>query len=429
MLASISSVSKKTAGKQKIHLLLIVGTLVIVLAVLAVFNFSGRTNIDTNYQNLPTATLNQVVPSEETLSVPMNLPPVLWLQASGTSSGNSAWAPAVISPFDTLWTISTGREIFAWPAITGSKIFIAGNDETLRGIDRFTGTQLWSRTVTCGISGGIAADSSNVYFSGQDGYMYAQNAETGALEWKTGIGYHIFTDACIFADSLVLTGNSMGSLAALNKITGELVWDDTMEGLLLGPATCDSIAVFTSESGAAAAWDVSGNSLWHRSFTTQPSAPSISGNCVYLGFSSGKILALSLITGETIWETALENVNGRTVVSRPSIVNDSLLLAGTCDSRVFCLEINNGNLLWETQMENWVSQTPVSCDTIVYASCDDKQIHLLSLNTGLPLDSIETEAFSGTPPIVYQGILYAGNSKGEFIAVSTEEPTDLSEEE
>ena len=80
-------------------------------------------------------------------------------------------------------------------------------------------------------------------------------------------------------------------------------------------------------------------------------------------------------------------------------------------------------------MENWVSQTPVSCDTIVYASCDDKQIHLLSLNTGLPLDSIETEAFSGTPPIVYQGILYAGNSKGEFIAVSTEELTDLSEEE
>ncbi len=53
----------------------------------------------------------------------------------------------------------------------------------------------------------------------------------------------------------------MGSIAALSRNTGALVWSDTMDGLLLGPAVSESIAVFSSEAGAVGAWDMQGNSL------------------------------------------------------------------------------------------------------------------------------------------------------------------------
>lgn len=416
-----------TAGKRsKLNILLITGTLIVVLTVIFLLN---RGDVESGmFQQEPVEEANQVVPVEQSESIPAELPPELWLQASGSSSGNAAWAPAIVAPFDTLWSISTGRELFSPPAFSEDMIFIAGNDKVLRGINKFSGSQVWSRTVTCGLSGGVAADSTTVYFSGQDGYMYALNMETGSERWKTGLGYHIFTDACIFCDSIVLAGNSMGSIAALSRSTGALVWSDTMDGLLLGPAVSESIAVFSSEAGAVGAWDMQGNSLWSRGFTSQPSAPSIKSGVVFIGFSTGKILALSLLTGETLWETALENVRGRAVVSRPALTGDSKLVAGTCDGRVFCLESSSGELLWETEFENWITVTPAVCDTIVYASCDDNRIHLLSLNTGLIIDEIETGSYSGTPPVLMGGVLYTGNSAGDFSAIAGSLPENSAEE-
>ncbi|MCD6587949.1 MAG: PQQ-binding-like beta-propeller repeat protein [Candidatus Fermentibacteraceae bacterium] len=411
----VSTIAGNSSKQRRRNVVLIAGTL---LAVLVLIYFLSPRDSQVLQQSPETA-VHQTVPitgSDEAVLIAEM--PDQWLQASGSSSGNPAWAPAVVSPFDTLWSISTGRELFSPPALQGNMIFIAGNDKTLRGINRTTGQQIWSRTVTCGLSGGVAADSSAVYFSGQDGYMYALNLETGSEKWRTGLGYHIFTDACVFCDSLILSGNSMGSIAALSRETGDLIWSDTMDGLLLGPAFSDSTAVFSTEAGAVGAWNLSGSTLWSRGFSSQPSAPSIESGVVYLGFSSGKVLALSLQTGETIWETALDGVQGRTVVSRPAVYRDSVLVAGTCDGRVFCLEASGGTLVWETQLENWISLTPAVCDTIVYASCDDGKLHLLSLNTGLPVDEIETGSYSGTPPILSGGVLYTGNSAGVFTAVS-----------
>ncbi|MCK5037283.1 MAG: PQQ-binding-like beta-propeller repeat protein, partial [Candidatus Sabulitectum sp.] len=124
------------------------------------------------------------------------------------------------------------------------------------------------------------------------------------------------------------------------------------------------------------------------------------------------------LTGETLWESALAGVSGRTVVTRPAVVGDSLLVAGTCDGRVFCLSTQTGELVWETEFENWVSVTPAVCDTIVYASCDDNRIHLLSLDSGQAIDTIETGSYSGTPPVIIGGVLYTGNSAGDFTAIT-----------
>ena len=396
--------------------------LIIVLAVAAVLGAILLLNNTGHTPSLPAqgdeSAVNQVAATSEESDPPVaESPPEQWLQAYGSSCGNAAWAPAVRAPFDTLWTLSTGREIFSPPAILGDFIYIAGNDRILRGLNRHTGEQIWSRTVTCGLSGGIAADLEQVYFSGQDGYLYALNRENGSEEWKAGLGYHIFTDACVLSDSLILAGNSMGDLAALNRSSGEVVWSDALEGLLLGPAVSDTIAVFSSENGGAAAWDHTGQLMWNRGFTTQPSPPSISGGRVFLGFSSGKVLALSLATGETIWETALSGIQGRTVVTRPAVFRDSLVVGGTCDGRVFCMNCSAGELLWETGFENWVAVTPAVCDTLVYASCDNGRVYIMNLSNGLPLDTLETDSYSGTPPVLLEGVLYLGTADGDFTAL------------
>ncbi len=349
--------------------------------------------------------------------------PAVWPQAGCTSEGNPAWGDPAAPPFRELWRLETGYEFFSSPVLLDGVLYIGCNDSRFRAVDAMTGETLWSFPVVCGLSGGVAGDGSRVWFGGQDGMVYCLDRRTGTKIWSTGLGYHVFSDAALFADTLVLAGTSMGGIAALNAGNGGLVWEGAMNGLVLGPAVLDSTAVFVTESGNVTAFDPSGRVLWNREFTSQPSPPTISGSRVFVGFSSGKVLALGLGDGATLWETRLPRAEGRTVVSRPVSVG-SALLAGTCDGRLVCLDGDTGTLIWETSFENWMQVPPAVCDTLVYASCDDMRLHVLSFRTGEEFCSLELEGYSGTQPVVAGGVVFLGTAGGDFMALEGTPPGD-----
>lgn len=352
-------------------------------------------------------------------------PVSVWPQAGFSARGNPAWGPGVREPFVRKWQIQTGYEFFSSPVLLDNTIFIGCNDMRFRALNAGTGEELWSRNVNCGLSGGAAADESRVWFGGQDGRVYCLDRESGRLIWETGLGYHVFSDAALFRDTVVLAGTSMGDVAALHARTGQLLWSHNLEGLVLGPAVEGERAVFVTESGEAAAFSPGGTVLWKRTFASQPSAPTVSDSTLYLGFSSGKVLAFNLETGATLWETQLPRIRGRTVVSRP-VSTGPVLLAGTCDSRLVCLDRRSGEILWETGFENWVQVPPAVSDTMVYVSCDDGRLHVLSLNDGALLHSHEIDGYSGTQPVVRDGVIYLGTASGRFLALGGTVPAEPS---
>ncbi len=362
------------------------------------------------------------LPAQEAPAVSRELP-VEWPQAGFSSLGNPAWGEGVRAPFEQIWKLETGYEFFSAPVLLDSVLYVGCNDMNFRAIDAGSGRVLWSHAVVCGLSGGASGDGSRIWFGGQDGIVYCLDRTSGQTIWTSGLGYHVFSDAALFRDTIILAGTSMGGVAALHAGTGRLLWDRELDGLVLGPAVSDTIAVFVTESGDVAAFTPTGTILWNRSFTSQPSAPTICGPAVFIGFSSGKVLSFSLSGGETLWETQLPDVSGRTVVSRP-VSAGSMLLAGTCDSRLVCLDRETGILLWETPFENWMQVPPVVCDTLVYASCDDRRLHVLSLNSGQPLESVELDGYSGTQPVIAGGVLYLGTAGGRFVALRGTPPEE-----
>ncbi|MFO7627559.1 MAG: PQQ-binding-like beta-propeller repeat protein [Candidatus Fermentibacteraceae bacterium] len=361
-----------------------------------------------------------VLPAQQPPAVSNDLPEV-WPQAGFSSLGNPAWGEGVRAPFEQVWKLETGYEFFSAPVLLDNVLYVGCNDMNFRAIDAHSGSVLWSHPVVCGLSGGASGDATRIWFGGQDGIVYCLDRESGRSLWSTGLGYHVFSDAALFCDTVILAGTSMGGVAALHAGTGRLLWDRELDGLVLGPAVLDTVAVFVTESGDVAAFTPSGTVLWNRTFASQPSAPTISGSSVFIGFSSGKVLAFSLTGGETLWETQLPAVSGRTVVSRP-VSAGSMLLAGTCDSRLVCLDRETGTLIWETSFENWMQVPPVVCDTLVYASCDDRRLHVISLNSGQPLESVELEGYSGTQPLIAGGVVYLGTAGGRFLALRGSPP-------
>jgi outer membrane protein assembly factor BamB len=89
---------------------------------------------------------------------------------------------------------------FASPTVVGSRVYIGGNDGNLYVLNASTGKVVWSRflgtvpDLTCGARGitataTVAPDPSDkklrVYVSGADGYLYALDAATGAVRWRS----------------------------------------------------------------------------------------------------------------------------------------------------------------------------------------------------------------------------------------------------
>lgn len=361
------------------------------------------------------STAQAALPAQQPPAVSNTLPGV-WPQAGFSSLGNPAWGEGVRGPFEQLWKLETGYEFFSAPVFLDGVLYLGCNDMTFRAIEAGSGRVLWSHPVVCGLSGGASGDDTRIWFGGQDGIVYCLDRQSGRSLWSTGLGYHVFSDAALFCDTIILAGTSMGGVAALHAETGTLLWDRELNGLVLGPAVQDTVAVFVTESGDVAAFTPSGTVLWRREFASQPSAPTITEEDVFIGFASGKVLAFGLTDGETLWETQLPDVSGRTVISRP-VSAGSMILAGTCDSRLVCLDRDTGVLIWETAFENWMQVPPVVCDTLVYASCDDRRLHVISLNSGELLESVELEGYSGTQPVLAAGVVYLGTAGGRFLAL------------
>lgn len=349
--------------------------------------------------------------------------PRFWLQARASSAGDAGWGPDVVAPFRNLWELesSGGREFFSSPALVDDILYLGCNDGNMRAVNASSGSVLWSFSTVCGICGEPAVDSTTVYFGGQDGYVYALDRSSGQRRWSSGLGFHIFCDTGILRDSLVLSGNSMGKVCALDSRTGQPVWDREIGGIVLGPAVVDSIAVFTSESGVTAVFDWQGEPLWKAEHTTQASAPSADSTAVYVAYSGGAVRKFDIRNGTLLWDTDVVSRPGRTVLARP-VLTGGKVLVGTNDGQLICLDRETGGIVWEQRFENWLQLPPAVGQELIYLACDDQRLHLVELETGAKVDSLEMGGYSGTAPLLMDGVIYYGNTSGVFRAVQGTPP-------
>jgi len=392
------------------------------LVLLFLFSTVFRSGGDGGERNAALQALQEDGPPSDVPAIPPDTAfetrPGQWLQARAGSMGDAGWGPGVRAPFQLLWQLesSGGREFFSSPAMVGGVLYMGCNDGYLRAVDASSGAVRWSFATSCGICGEPAVDSSMVFIGGQDGYVYALDRSSGSKQWSSGLGYHVFCDVAVMCDTLVLAGNSMGRICALDRSTGSPVWDAYIGGIVLGPAVVDTLAVFTSESGITAVVDAHGGVKWSRDNSTQASPPSADSTSVYVAFSGGMVRRFDLGTGDLLWETDVIDASGRCVLARP-VVTGGRVLVGTNAGTLVCLGRDGGEVLWEQEFDNWLQLPPAVADGTVYLACDDQRLHLLDLQSGAKIDSLEMDGYSGTAPLICDGMLYFGNTSGDFRAL------------
>jgi outer membrane protein assembly factor BamB len=136
--------------------------------------------------------------------------------------------------------------------------------------------------------------------------------------------------------------------------------------LLAAPAIGEKVVVMRSVDGRLHGFDAhTGKELWSveqqvpRLSLRGTATPIISKEAAISGFDNGKIMAVSLNSGDTVWDTALASPHGRTELDRlvdidsaVHVVGDNVFATGF-QGRTAMLAADSGQVWWSHDMSSY----------------------------------------------------------------------------
>ena len=221
-----------------------------------------------------------------------------------------------------LGAVTMGR---GQPAVAGNRVFIGTLAGDVYAIDTASGCIHWAFKATAGIRSGVALGDAGgeangvpaIFFGDRSAVMYAVNAESGELLWKTrpvehqlaestatpqfykGVIYQGFSS---IEESLVVDPNAVccsfrGSVVALDAATGRTIWQSF------------TITEPAKPTGAGKQQGPSGAAIWSTpTIDEQRGALSVATGDNYsspVTETSDAVLAFDLKTGKLLWSRQL----------------------------------------------------------------------------------------------------------------------------
>jgi outer membrane protein assembly factor BamB len=208
--------------------------------------------------------------------------------------------------------------------------------------------------------------------------------------------------------------------------------------LLSAPAIGEKVVVLRSVDGRLHGLDAhTGKELWSveqqvpRLSLRGTATPLIAKEVAISGFDNGKIMAVSLSTGDTVWDTALASPHGRTELDRlvdidsaVRVVGDNVFATGF-QGRTAMLAIDSGQIWWAHDMSSYRGLA-VDEDNLYVTQSDGIVVALrqrdgseLWRNQKMKLRRLSTPVLTSTALAVadFQGYLHWLNkTTGELVA-------------
>ena len=213
---------------------------------------------------------------------------------------------------------------------------------------------------------GPAIDNGLVFAANHKGEILAVSLETGRDVWVKKLKLPISAGPAA-ALGIVVAGTSKGTVIALDGATGRQLWRAQINSeLLSAPAISEKVVVLRSVDGRLNGLDrATGKTLWSveqqvpRLSLRGIATPIVAKQVAISGFDNGKVMAVSLNTGDTVWDTALASPHGRTELDRlvdidsaVQVVGENVFAAGY-QGRTAMLALDSGQLWWSHDMSSY----------------------------------------------------------------------------
>jgi outer membrane protein assembly factor BamB len=271
---------------------------------------------------------------------------------------------------------------------------------------------------------GPAVDNGMVFAASDKGEVLAASLENGRHVWVQKLKLPLSAGPAA-ADGMVVVGSSKGDVVALDGATGRQLWRIRVNSeLLSAPAISAQVVVLRSVDGRLHGLDAhTGKELWSieqqvpRLSLRGTATPVIARDMAICGFDNGKVMALSLATGDTVWDTALASPHGRTELDRlvdvdsaVSVLGDNVYATGF-QGRTAMLALDSGQIWWAHDMSSYRGLSVDGDD--IYVAQSDGIIDALRERDGSELwhsDRLKLRALS--VPAVLSTSIVVGDYQG-----------------
>lgn len=314
-------------------------------------------------------------------------------------------------------------------------LYVASNDSYLYALDAATGALQWKTATGGAINSSPTVAGGMVYAGSNDGNLYAFDASSGAIRWKYPAygpvtGSPTVSNGIVYID--INTGNSLfefAELVALNAATGAVVWQYqfyppdvgssvTVSGnsvYLTEPFTL-GLAVFDASTGAVQ-WDSTTNGLYTGN-------PAIANGTIYVGGVYGIAAAFDQQTHAQKWYYYINDIqnNGIIVSSIGSPTVDAAnVYIPASDGNMYALDVNTGEPKWKQNTGTGNFSTATRGDGMIFTTTSGGNMYALDTATGA-VKWTNDIALSGTGhgnvnSTFANGILYLGNPNGVLYAI------------
>ena len=340
------------------------------------------------------------------------------------------------------------------PVLSGDSFYVWTFDGDLQAVDARTGVELWTydSKSPAGYAYSLAVFQGVVFTSWDGERMYALDATTGKLLWRSVLIEEGISTMSVATGGTVVFGGSTGHIYGLDAATGDIAWRleskesrITRIGPIISPTPCNRVAFVRLSYGVSSTsslWDhylyafdaSTGKELWHSGpHDNIISFPIFMREIVYVGVSENEyygghsdyIYALSASTGESLWHFKISEPNhgglsGNVPLPLFADIDDTVYVQHISENRIYRLNSLTGEVLWNYQ--------PIAGPLRPYSIGASGGIAYLPTQRGLyAIDSSSdellwrTEGYTRFFPKVANGIVYLTSREGVY-AVKAEPP-------
>jgi outer membrane protein assembly factor BamB len=290
---------------------------------------------------------------------------------------------------DRVWSAGTkgGDDVLRLglrPALDGDRAYVAGHGGDVQAVAVATGRLAWRADTELELSGGPTVGEGIVVVGGTGGDLVALDAETGSQRWRVATGGEVLVPPAV-AGGLVVVRTVDGRLRALRVADGGEAW-----------AYEQPVPRLTLRGNGS---------------------PIVDGDMVIAGLDNGKVVSLSLTTGELLWSTTVAPSQGRTEIERlvdidspVRVVGDDIFVVGY-QGRIAMLARDTGQLWWGRDLSS-NRGLAVDRDTI-YVTTADSSVVALRRRDGTPVWTQDALLRRGlTAPALAGDTLVVGDFEG-----------------
>jgi outer membrane protein assembly factor BamB len=220
------------------------------------------------------------------------------------------------------WTSGTGDTIAFSPTVANGLVYVGSRDRYVYAFDGITGNQVWQYETAGAIRTAPAVANGILYVSSGPSIVYALNASNGALIWKDQFSLIANTStlagtlgAQSVANSVVYVGvlrsGQSYDLYALNASTGAVIWRSSNLGFipLSTPAVANGMVYLVAGGTVYALNATTGMPVWQSVIHGSGYSIVAANGVVYAGSwyvrgagtGDGTITAMDASNGNVLW--------------------------------------------------------------------------------------------------------------------------------